>query len=461
MPLMVGAHRGRYQIVGALGAGGMGEVYRARDTKLGRDVAIKVLPDVFAEDPERSARFHREAQLLAALNHPGVAAIYGLEESGSTRFLVLELVDGETLARYLQHSTARNGLPLGEALGIVRQIVDALEAAHDKGIVHRDLKPSNVMLTGDGQVKVLDFGLAKALNPAAESPSGSPGRPAVLAGLSHSPTLTAGGTQTGVILGTAAYMAPEQAKGRAADKRSDIWAFGCVLYEMLTGRAVFGGGSVTEVLARILEREPDWTALPQSLPSSLRRLLRRSLEKDRRRRLSDIADARLEIEEALAGRELDRPAPVQPTASRRSTLPVAVLLLAIGVAAAGAAAAWRYAAPDTPAEETRFEVAPPPGTIWAPSPVASTTQLALSPDGRRLAFIAAATRGAPQIWIRALDSIQSQALAGTDGGSFPFWSPDSRSIGFFADGKLKLRGSEAAGRRDSRGRHPVRSARNR
>ncbi len=288
MALTSGTRLGVYEVIASIGAGGMGEVFRARDTKLNRDVALKVLPDSFASDPDRLARFTREAQTLAALNHPNIAHIHGFEDSGGVRAIVMELVEGDDLSQRI----ALGAIPLDEALPIAKQIADALEAAHEQGIIHRDLKPANIKLRTDGTVKVLDFGLAKALEPAS----------ATSANVSASPTITSPAAMTGVgvILGTAAYMAPEQAKGRPADKRADIWALGCVLYEMVTGRRAFSGEDVAETLAHILTKEPDWTALPTSTPTPIRRLLRRCLEKDRRRRLADAADARLEMDEALA-----------------------------------------------------------------------------------------------------------------------------------------------------------------
>jgi Tol biopolymer transport system component len=282
--LSPGTRLGPYDIKSPIGAGGMGEVYLARDTKLGRDVAIKILPEIFTLDQNRLARFEREAQVLASLNHPHIAAIYGFEESGGLRGLVLELIEGPTLADRL----VQGALPPSEALSIARQLADALDAAHEKGIVHRDLKPANIKLTRDGAVKVLDFGLAKAVAGEGSAPD-----------LSLSPTITAGGTREGIILGTAAYMSPEQARGQAIDKRTDLWAFGCVLYEMLAGRLAFPGDTLSDTIAKILEREPDWSALPAQTPVSIRRLLQRCLEKDSRRRLRDIGDARLEIDEAL------------------------------------------------------------------------------------------------------------------------------------------------------------------
>ncbi len=282
MTLASGTKLGPYEILAPLGAGGMGEVYRARDAKLNRDVAIKVLPESVAEDTERLARFQREAQVLASLNHPHIAAIYGLEKSGSIEALVLELVEGETLGDRI----AAGSIPMDEALAIARQIAEALEAAHDKGIVHRDLKPANVKLTPEGKVKVLDFGLAKALNADRSSPD-----------MTRSPTITAAATQAGVVLGTAAYMSPEQARGKAVDKRADIWAFGAVLYEMLAGRKAFEGETVSDVLAAVLRAEIDWAALPKETPSSARRVLRRCLDRDAKTRIHDIADARLDLDE--------------------------------------------------------------------------------------------------------------------------------------------------------------------
>src|SRR4051812_28249880 len=296
MPLNPGTRLGVYDVVSLLGAGGMGEVYRARDAKLHRDVAIKILPESFVADPERVARFEREAQLLAALNHPHIASIYGLEHTGTAQFLVMELVQGETLADRLGQVGADprvgaqgSALAVDEALGIARQIADALQAAHDKAIVHRDLKPANIALTHDGQVKILDFGLAKQ-----ELAAAAP------AGVSQSPTLIFAHTQAGVILGTAAYMSPEQAKGRLADKRSDIWAFGCVLYEMLTGARAFAGDDITDIITAVMRDEPDWARLPASTPPNLRALIERCLKKDYRERIADIAVAQFLLNERAA-----------------------------------------------------------------------------------------------------------------------------------------------------------------
>ena len=326
--LMIGTQFGGYQILSLLGTGGMGEVYRARDTKLGRDVAIKVLPAFFANDPDRLARFAREARLLAALNHPHIATIHGLEEADGVRALVMELVEGPTLAEKLAHGSRRSvraGLPLAEALRIGGQIAEALEAAHEKGIIHRDLKPANIKLSHDGNVKVLDFGLAKAFS---SDGTGSD--------LSHLPTVTATDLQAGAIVGTPAYMSPEQARGQAVDKRTDIWAFGCVLYEMLTGRAVFPGETISDTIAAILEREPEWGALPAHTPAGIRRLLRRCLDKDPNRRLHDIADARIEIDDVQSGLQQDgRVAPAPAGSDERLAWASALALVALIAAAIG------------------------------------------------------------------------------------------------------------------------------
>jgi serine/threonine protein kinase len=304
MTLVAGTRLGPYELVGAIGAGGMGEVYRARDTKLNRDVALKILPDIFAADPERLARFQREAQVLASLNHPNIGAIYGLEESNGVRALVMELVEGPTLAARI----ATGPIPLAEVLPIARQIADALEAAHEQGIIHRDLKPANIKVREDGTVKVLDFGLAKAMEPAAgSSPS-----------VSQSPTFTTPAvTEAGMILGTAAYMSPEQARGKTIDKRTDVWAFACVLFEMLIGRAIFTGETISDTIAAILEREPEWGALPAETPAGIRQLMQRCLDKDPRRRLRDIGDARIEIDDVQSGSQPDGRVAQVPAGSRR------------------------------------------------------------------------------------------------------------------------------------------------
>ena len=415
MPVTVGSRVGSFEVTAPLGAGGMGEVYRARDAKLNRDVALKILPQIFAFDSDRLARFTREAHVLASLNHPNIAAIYGLEEADGIRALVLELVDGPTLAERID----KGPIPLEETLEIAGQLVDALAAAHEQGIVHRDLKPANVKLRPDGSVKVLDFGLAK-LTSAGDGAADDPIRAA------HSPTITSPAmTQAGVILGTAAYMSPEQARGRSVGKGADIWAFGCVLYEMLTGRRVFAGDDTTETIASIIRADPDWTRLPADTPESVRRMLRRCLAKDPYLRLADIRDARLEIDDA------QRPSPTEVAASDRSRRRERLLwsaALAMLAALAGGTlwrAAWLPAVPS--AAEMRVEITTPPTTDPA--------SMAISPDGQKLVFVASAD-GRPQLWLRSLESGVARALRGTDGGHLPFWSPDSRSLGFFANEKL-------------------------
>jgi eukaryotic-like serine/threonine-protein kinase len=413
---LVGQRIGGYEIRSLVGVGGMGEVYRARDTKLGRDVAIKILPRLFTSNPDRLARFEREARVLASLNHPHIGAIYGLEDADGVPALVLELVNGETLADRI----ARGPIPLNDTLTMARQMADALEAAHEKGIVHRDLKPANIKITPDGVVKVLDFGLAKAA-------SGD----AAPVDLTQSPTMTIGGTREGVILGTAGYMSPEQAKGRSADKRADVWAFGIVLYEMLTGRQAFAGETTSDVLAKVIEREPDWTALPASTPPRLRELLRRCARKDPKTRLQAIGDARVQIEELISGTadETIGVVATPPRAQKRARLAWTVTTLSLAIIAALAIPAtlyFRRVAPEPLV--TRFEIATPP--------TSDPGSFALSADGRQLAFVAMA-EGTPRLWVRRLDQVTAQSLAGTEGARYPFWKPDGRTIGFFADGKLK------------------------
>ena len=408
MALPTGSRFGPYEILGPLGAGGMGEVYKARDTNLGRDVAIKVLPDAFAGDPDRLARFEREARTLAALNHSNIAQIFGLEASGSVRALAMEFVEGEDLAMRL----ARGAMPLDEALPIARQIAQALEAAHDHGIVHRDLKPANIKVRPDGTVKVLDFGLAKALEAEGDS-----------AALSNSPTMMA--SMPGMILGTAAYMSPEQARGKVVDKRADIWAFGCVLFEMLTGKPAFAGDTVSDVVAAVLKTEPAWTALPAATPAAIRRLLGRCLTKDPRERLHDIADARLEIDEAQSGPPSSAAA-ATPRRRERLAWIAALTLVSLGAVVLALILVARRA-PSAP--EMRLEITTPPTT--------DPGAFALSPDGQQLAFVATVS-GRPRLWLRALNSVSARPLAGTEGAAFPFWAPHGRSLGFFADdGKLK------------------------
>jgi len=432
MPLAPGARLGPYEVLAPLGAGGMGEVYRARDTKLDRAVAIKILPESFVADPDRIARFLREAKTLAALNHPNIGAIHGLEETNGATALVLELVEGPTLADRI----AQGRLPIDEALAIARQIADALEAAHDQGIVHRDLKPANIKLRPDGAVKVLDFGLAKAL---VGDGSGGAARQ-----LSYSPTITSPALMTGmgVILGTAAYMAPEQARGKAVDKRADLWALGCVLYEMLTGRQPFEGAEVTDVLARVIEREPDLSALPLNTPAAIRRLLRHCLEKDPRRRLADAADARLEIDEALTSPARDMNT-LAPPARRRWIERLAWSMVALGLIAT---IVWmRRQAPVT-IGPTRVTMNIPGSLVLQGG--GGDRLVAMSPDGRRVAFVATAS-GRTQIYLREIDQFEPVAVRGTEGGVDPFFSPDGKWLGFMsgafpsagvisvAEGKLK------------------------
>ncbi len=420
MTLAAGARLGPYEIVSALGAGGMGEVYRARDIKLGREVAIKVLPADVARDSDRVARFAREAQILASLNHPHIAGILHLQEADGVSALVMELVEGETLADRI----ARGPIPIDEALPVARQICEALEAAHDHGIIHRDLKPANIKITPDGVVKVLDFGLAKLAEPG--SGIRDSGFEGAKGALSLSPTITSPALMTGVgvLLGTAAYMAPEQAKGKLADKRSDIWAFGCVLYEMLTGVKPFVSGDVAETLAAILMREPDWRALPGSTAPSMKRLLRRCLEKDPHERLRDIGDVRIELKDlSVAAAEPS----VHTVPMRRGLawiVPAGSLLVAVA-AVAVAFVAWRAVPPTV---VTRLDVTAP-----------STTDgfsFALSQDGRQIVFAGNSAKGS-QLWLRRLDQTSAQPLVGTENAVYPFWAPDGRSLGFFADGKLK------------------------
>ena len=420
--MVPGARLGTYEITGFLGAGGMGRVYRARDTTLGRDVALKILPDLWLADPSRQARFEREARVLASLNHPNIASIYGVHESTPSssglplKALVLELVEGETLAHHIAShaapSISRRGLPIDDVVGIASQVIDALEAAHERGIVHRDLKPGNIKITPDGRVKVLDFGLARA---AVSVGSGSQ--------MANSPTMTVGATEDGVLLGTAPYMSPEQARGRIVDRRADIWAFGCVLYEMLTGAPAFAGDGVAEVLANLIKTEPDWAALPENTPAPLRLCVQRCLQKDLRQRFHDIADVRLAMDGAF-----DLPAQEIEKTERRRHLRIAYASALVAAFAILALALVTFAprnVADLP--ETRLEIVTPS----AEDPLS----LAMSPDGRSVVFQGG--QDPPRLWLRTLDSAETRPLADTEGGRLPFWSPDSRSIGFNANGLLK------------------------
>jgi hypothetical protein len=426
MTLAPGARLGLYEIVSPLGSGGMGEVYRGRDTKLNRDVAIKILPDVFAHEAERVARFTREAQTLASLNHPNIAQIYGVieeDQPAHVHALVMELVEGDDLSALV----ARGAMPLAEALPIARQIADALEAAHEQGIVHRDLKPANIKVRPDGTVKVLDFGLAKALDPAAGSNSGS---------VANSPTLTARATQMGMIIGTAAYMAPEQARGKAVDKRADIWAFGVVLYEMLTGRRLFDGEETSDVLAAVLRQDIDWAALPGDTPEGVRRLLRRCLRRDPGERLRDIGDAGDELQ-----LDASRAAEVLPAVRSRRRGVARWLPWALA-GASSLLAAWSLWArpPAAPVERPigYFTIQLPDAAPLVTLEVPGTNEgpLAVSPDGRQIVYVAPDGPGT-KLYVRAMADLVPRALSGTEGGRLPFFSPDGQWVGFFADGKLK------------------------
>ena len=408
MSITPGTRIGPYHVQSPLGAGGMGVVFRAHDTKLKRDVALKLLPDHFADDPDRLSRFQREAQLLASLNHPNIAQIYGLEESNGTCCIVMELVEGETLQERLK----RGPIPTEEALPIATQVADALEAAHERGIMHRDLKPANVKISPDGKVKVLDFGLAKAIQHSPMSPA-----------LSNSPTMMT--AAQGMILGTAAYMSPEQAKGKELDRTADVWAFGCVLYEMLTGRPVFDGETVGEILGGVFKAEPEWRQLPDDTPQGILRLLRRCLQKDRKQRLQSIGDARIEIQEAQEDIR-SGPHPVQRARMRRERLAWISILMLVTLIAVVAIVMNSRAVP--PPREVRLDINAPP--------TSDPMSFAISPDGQKIVF-AGTFGGQSSLWLRSLDSASARPLAGTDNASLPFWSPDSQSVGFFADGKLK------------------------
>jgi len=414
---VVGTTLGHYEILEPLGAGGMGEVYRARDTKLDRDVAIKVLPEDFATDPDRLARFEREAKLLASLNHANIAAIYGLEDEADQRFIAMELVEGQTLAERIVKS---GRIEVTEALELARQIAEALEAAHDNGVIHRDLKPANVIVTPEGKVKVLDFGLAKAYEADGSAAEISPN-------LSHSPTM-AEATLTGMILGTAAYMSPEQARGKPVDKRTDIWAFGCVLFEMLSGRRAFHGETVSDTMAAILKEEPDWATLPATAPADIHRVMRRCLAKDPMRRLRDIGDARWEIEEARARPDAEAPS-LPPVPAWRRTLPWALA----AVMAVAAFALW-LRAPSDPLRPYHLHFVLPPGVLLAVD--TEHPVLALSPDGTRLVFVGEED-GVRRLYIRVLAESETRAMEGTEEAASPFFSPDGDWIGFLTFMSLK------------------------
>ncbi|MGH9443962.1 MAG: protein kinase domain-containing protein, partial [Thermoanaerobaculia bacterium] len=420
MSLVSGTRLGLYEILSPLGAGGMGEVYRARDSKLKREVAIKVLPEALGQDPERLARFELEAQVLASLNHPHIAAIYGVEDSTPVKALVMELVDGTTL----QDRMESGPIPVEEALPIARQIAEALEAAHEKGIVHRDLKPANVKITSDGVVKVLDFGLAKALDTseAGSSPD-----------MSHSPTITYPATAAGMILGTAAYMSPEQARGSKVDKRADIWAFGVVLWEMLTGKRLFQGETISDTLAAVLRADVDLAAMPPSTPPAIRRLLRRCLDRNPKNRLHDIADARIVLDEVERGSALEPAAGTTAAAvvpHSRIAWPLAAIL-----AVAAAFFAWKWLAAPVPPRSpvTAFTVTLPES---ARIPQSESPVVAISEDGRIAVFVGADSTG-QRLYRRFMDRVEIAPIAGTEGAADPALSPDGKFVAFVSGNKLK------------------------
>ena len=413
MALNVGSRLGHYTVTAKIGEGGMGEVYQATDTKLNRQVALKILPEAFAADPDRLTRFQREAQVLASLNHPGIAAIYGLEETGDTRALVLELVEGPTLEDRIKQGP----ISIDETLSIAKQIAEALEAAHEAGVIHRDLKPANIKVKDDGTVKVLDFGLAKALDP---SPAGDPSR---------SPTLTAAATQMGMIMGTAAYMSPEQARGKPVDRRADIWAFGAVLFEMLTGKKAFEGEDVSLTLASVMKSDVNVTTLPHDLPSNVLTVLRRCLEKDPSQRVRDIGDVRLAMEgvfESTGSVRGESTAALHPQVWQR---PIPAIISALALVVITGLAVWAVTrlAPSAPDAVTRFPIVLPSDFVSGPH-----SQIALSSDGTHLVYAAN-----DQLYLRDMDQMEAAPIRGTEGAVEPFFSPNGQSVGFWADGQLK------------------------
>jgi serine/threonine protein kinase/WD40 repeat protein len=413
---------GHYEVLEKLGQGGMGEVYRAVDKNLGRQAAIKILPEEFSTDPERLARFEREAKLLATLNHPNIAAVYGFEEANGLRFLAMELVEGDTLQRRLD----RGALPMDEALETCRQVAEGLEAAHDKGIVHRDLKPGNIMITPEGNVKILDFGLAKAFTGETTGVD-----------IANSPTITAQMTEPGVILGTAVYMSPEQARGRSVDKRADIWSFGCVLYECLTGTRAFHGETVSDTLAHILKGEPDWAALPRDTPFPIKALLHRCLQKDPRNRLHDVSDLRIEIVDALSYPLSEHT--VAPTQPRRFRWIFVVGIAAMILAGAMGVIIGRKTIVMSVGPIVRTTIELPPGTqLTNVGPAIARTEIAFTPDGMSIVFSASpnGTSAKAMLYRRSLDSAESTPIRGTEGAMSPFISPDGKWVGFWAREKL-------------------------
>jgi eukaryotic-like serine/threonine-protein kinase len=458
--LTTGLRFGPYEIVSPLGVGGMGEVWRARDTHLKRGVAIKVLPDGVSQDPDRLARFQREAELLASLNHPNIAAVYGLEKADGMTGIVLELVDGETLAEVIAHGP----VPVIDALQIARQIAEALEAAHEKGVIHRDLKPANIKLTSDGKVKVLDFGLAKLLD--TETTAAGQAR-RYSPGLTDSPTITTPAmTMAGVILGTAAYMSPEQARGKAADKRADIWAFGCVLYEMLTGRRVFDGDEVSDTLAFVLTKDPEWSALPAATPAAILRLLHRCLVKDRSARLPDIGSARLDIDDARTEPPATATAaPAAELTGARTRRAITLVAATVSAAALSSLVVWsvlRTSRPAQPVTRVSVDISPAERLLSGYEFDLSLAQgrptrtaMTFSPDGRSLVF-SAEREGRVQLYQRRLDQLQATAIVGTEGASNPFFSPDGQSLGFYADGGLRKASQRWTSRRTLQSRLDLR-----
>jgi len=429
---MIGETLAHFKITAKLGEGGMGEVYRAEDTKLGREVAIKVLPESVAEDPERLARFEREARVLAALEHINIAGIYGLEEADGRQLLVMQLIEGDTV----QERIARGPISVPQAMEMALQIANALEAAHEKGIIHRDLKPANIKITPEGQIKVLDFGLAKALEV-----ENSESRPE----LTQSPTLTAQMTGAGVLLGTAAYMAPEQARGDAADRRADIWAFGVVLFEMLTGKMTYTGKTVSDTLAGVLRADPEWDELSSETPRAVRKLLERCLEKEKGDRLQAIGEARIVIQSYLAdpdAAEVPRSGDVETQAGLSRYLPWGILALATLVFVVALWLLWPQPAP--PGRVIKAAIPPPENSIYhlhsyTPGPAV------ISPDGTKIAFSARDEEGLIQLYVRPLNSSRAYALSGTERAQYPFWSPDSKWIGFFTLADTTLKKIDASG----------------
>ena len=412
-----------YTITEKIGQGGMGEVYRATDTKLKREVALKILPESFAQDPQRMGRFQREAEVLASLNHPNIAGIHGLEQEGDTHAIAMELVEGETLAARI----SKGAIPLEEALQIALQIAEALEAAHEKGIIHRDLKPANVIVTPEGTAKVLDFGLAKAMDP----------EPASEVELTQSPTLTMQATQAGIIMGTAAYMSPEQAKGLIADQRSDIWSFGAVVFEMLAGQQPFAGDDITEVLASVVKVDVDWDALPSEVPATVQRWLRRCLKADPKQRCHAIADIRLDIQDYLDNPEADSAHTSLPQTSTALWKAPTVWATVAVTMTLTAFATWFLKPVPEPEPPRRLEVSIGADASLATSTIGDGTAALLSPDGSLLAFVAQFRGGQRQLYVRRLDQLQATPLSGTEGVNEPFFSPDGQWIGFFTGGKLK------------------------